>query len=105
MPAGEAGLVWISRSALHKVCFLSNLYFCPELRLVHFFPLGRFEAKTPMFTVLQVRLRLSDSELTAVRFIRPVSAVIVSVTVVDVQDTAAICALELLHAAGGCHHI
>lgn len=47
----------------------------------------------------------SDGDLTAVRLIRPVPAVVVSVAVVDVQDTAAICTLELLHAAGGCHNI
>lgn len=50
-------------------------------------------------------LCVSGGELTAVRLIRPVSAVVVSVTVVDVQDAAAVRTLELFHAAGGCHHI
>lgn len=55
--------------------------------------------------MLEECLYVSDGDLTAVRLIRPVSTVVISVAVVDVQNTAAICALELLHAAGGCHYI
>lgn len=42
--------------------------------------------------------------LTAVRLVRPVSAVIVAIAVVDIEDTAAIGTLELLQVAGGCWH-
>lgn len=46
-----------------------------------------------------------DTALTAVRFIRPVPTVVVSVAVVDVQDAAAVGTLKFFHAACGRHHI
>ena len=42
--------------------------------------------------------------LTAVRLVRPVSAVIIAITVVDVEDAAAVGTLELFQVAGGRRH-
>lgn len=42
--------------------------------------------------------------LTAVRLVRPVSAVIIAIAVVNVEDAAAVGTLELFQVAGGCWH-
>lgn len=42
--------------------------------------------------------------LTAVGLVRPVPAVIVPITVVDIEDAAAVGTLELLQVAGGRWH-
>jgi len=43
--------------------------------------------------------------LTTVGLIRPVTAVVISITVVDVQNATTISTLKLLNTACGCHHI